>query len=249
MDSIHVHAELGLGTAHTQRIVCDPEILCFHHRGRRFRRSGADGLEYHIVGKSTIFTRDVFLCFDGVSRFHRGWFFGRNLCRGFLFFDQSSDKGNGFCTEDGKAGGILKGYILEVDRAELQIHTVNQKSSAIDLKGCFAGDQMLTGKILVGENRFCCLWKGDGDSLIDAGNVPFVHVSLKQGALHADGILSQNAGHRVPYFIFIHMVDYEMYFWIVVERSCKLIARAINFAILGGKNQSFRQSMLTLHFV
>ena len=131
----------------------------------------------------------------------------------------------------------------------MQIYTVNQEGSAIDLKGGFTGDQMLTGKFLVGEGRFCCLWNGDGDSLIDAGNVPFVHVPLKQSALHADGILSQNAGHGVPYFIFIHMVDYEMYFRIVVERSCQLIAGTINLSILGGKNQSFGQSMLPLHFV
>ena len=179
MDGIHVHPELSFGTTNTQSIIRDPEILCLHHRGRRFRFSGADGLEYHIVGKSTFFTRDVFLCFDGVSQFHRGWFFGRNLCRGFLFFDQSSDKGNGFRPEDGKAGGILEGNVLEVNRSELQIHTVNQKSSAINLKGGFTGDQMLTGKFLVGEGWFCCLWNGDGDSLIDAGNVLFVHVPLK----------------------------------------------------------------------
>ena len=39
---------------------------------------------------------------------------------------------------------------------------------------------------------------------------------------------------------FIHMVDYEMHFRIAVEGSCQLISWTINFAILGGKNQSFR---------
>ena len=73
MDGIHVHPELGFCTANTQRIIRDPEILCFHHRGRRFRFSGADGLEYHIVWKSIFLTRDIFFRLDGVRgfRLHR----------------------------------------------------------------------------------------------------------------------------------------------------------------------------------
>ena len=258
MDGIHVHAELGFCTANTQRIIRDPEILCFHHRGRRFRFSGADGLEYHIVRKSALFSGYIFFRLDGVGRFRlhgcRIWnlWYRQNRLRrqlGFLFFHQSSDKGYGFRPEDRKAGGILEGNVLEVDRAKLQIYTVNQECSAVDLKGGFPGDQMLTGKFLVRQGRFFCRWSDDGDSLIDIGNVSFVHVPLKKSTLHADGILSQNTGHGVPYIIFIHMVDYEMYFRIAVERSCQLIAGTIYFSILGGKNQSFGQSMLPLHFV
>ena len=142
LDGIHVHTELGLGTAHTQIVVGNAEVLCFGNRLGRFRFFRADRLHHNIVGHIVLLT--------GVNRnrvcYELGGFF-RCLCH-FHFFHVASHKGNGFRAENGEPGGIGESNVLEVDRAGGKIHPIHHKGSAVNLKGGLTGNQMILGLLI-----------------------------------------------------------------------------------------------------
>ena len=97
-------------------------------------------MHHNVIGKVILFA--------GVNCHGFGGHFRLNRLV-FLLLNISSDKGYGFCAEDGKAGGIGKGNVLEVHRAKIQIYPVNKEGSALYFKGGFTGNQVIPGKFLV----------------------------------------------------------------------------------------------------
>ena len=141
-NGVHIPAEFDLGTAHTQILVRNSEIISAGDRGitGRFRLLGAEGLYHNVIGKVILFAGVYCYGFGGCFRPNR---------LVYLFLNIPSDKGNGFRAEDGKAGGIGKGDVLEVHGAKIQIHPVNKEGSSIHFKGGFTGNQVFSGKFFV----------------------------------------------------------------------------------------------------
>lgn len=146
VDGIHIPAELGLSTAYAQILVRDAEVLSTGDGGiaGRLRPLCTESLHHNIIGQIGFLTGINGNGFGGHFRLNRLVFL---LC--FLLLNIPSDKGNGFRAEDGKAGGIGKGDVLEVYRAKIQIYPVNKEGSAVNFKGGFTGNQVIPGKFLV----------------------------------------------------------------------------------------------------
>ena len=244
LDGIHIHTKLGLGTTHTQIIVCNAEVFCFGKLLGRFRFFRADRLHHHIVGQIVVFTG---IDRNGVRDEFRGFF---RCCRGFCrfhFFYVVSHKGNGFCSEDRESGSVGKGNVLKVDGTGGKIHPINHKGSAVDLKSGLARDQIFLGKCFIGKLGFIHL--GSNFRLFSGnhGNVALIHVPLKVRAFHADRLLPRFAGHGVPHIIFIHMVDDHTDFGVSIKGRNQMIAGMIYLSVLGSEDHRFRQTVLSLH--
>ena len=166
-DGVHIPAELDLGTAHTQILVHNSVVLGAGDGGitGRLRLLCAEGLHHNVIGKVILFAGVNCHGFGGHFRLNRLFFPLLNI---------PSDKGNGFRAEDGKAGGIGKGDILEVHGAKIQIHPVNKEGSAVDFKGGFTGNQVFSGKFLVRNPlgiRFCLPDNGSSIQLVRIHNL------------------------------------------------------------------------------
>ena len=170
-DGIYIPAELDLGTAHAQILVRNAEVFGTGDGGitGRLRLLCAEGLHHNIIGQIGFLTGINGNSFGGDFRLNRGFFLF-----GFLLLNISSDNGNGFRAEDGKASGIGKGNVLEVHRAKIQIYPVNKEGSALNLKGGFTGNQVIPGKFLVRNPlgiRFCLPDNGSSIQLVRIHNL------------------------------------------------------------------------------
>ena len=170
-DGIHIPAEFDLGTTHAQVLVCNAEVLYAGDGGitGRLRLLCAESLHHNVIGQIGFLTGIYRNGFGGHFRLNRRVFL---LC--FLLLNMPSDKGNGFCTEDGKAGGIGKGNVLKIDGAKFQIYPVNKEGSVLNLKGGFTGNQVIPGKFLVRNPlgiRLCLPDNGSGVQLVRIHNL------------------------------------------------------------------------------